>query len=53
MIATNLGGAFHVCQAAARRMLRRRRGSIVTMSSIVGIHGNAGPDELLGLQGRV
>src|SRR3954463_14005157 len=28
VIATNLGGAFHVCQAAARRMLRRRRGSI-------------------------
>ena len=25
-----------------RRMLRRRRGAIVTMSSIVGIHGNAG-----------
>jgi 3-oxoacyl-[acyl-carrier protein] reductase len=42
VIATNLGGAFHVCQAAARRMLRRRRGSIVTMSSIVGVHGNAG-----------
>ena len=42
VIATNLGGAFHVCQAAGRRMLRRRRGAIVTMSSIVGIHGNAG-----------
>jgi 3-oxoacyl-[acyl-carrier protein] reductase len=42
VIATNLGGTFHVCQAAARRMLRRRRGSIVTVSSIVGIHGNAG-----------
>ena len=42
VIATNLGGAFHVCQAASRRMMRRRRGSIVTMSSIVGIHGNAG-----------
>jgi 3-oxoacyl-[acyl-carrier protein] reductase len=42
VIATNLGGAFHVCQAASRRMLRRRRGAIVTMSSIVGIHGNAG-----------
>jgi 3-oxoacyl-[acyl-carrier protein] reductase len=42
VIATNLGGAFYVCQAAARRMLRRRRGAIVTMSSIVGIHGNAG-----------
>jgi 3-oxoacyl-[acyl-carrier protein] reductase len=42
VIATNLGGAFYVCQASARRMLRRRRGAIVTMSSIVGIHGNAG-----------
>jgi 3-oxoacyl-[acyl-carrier protein] reductase len=42
VIATNLGGAFHVCQAASRRMMRRRRGSIVTMSSIVGVHGNAG-----------
>ena len=42
VIATNLGGTFHVCQAAGRRMLRRRRGSIVTMSSIVGVHGNAG-----------
>ncbi len=42
VIATNLGGAFHGCQATARRMLRRRRGSIVTMSSIVGVHGNAG-----------
>lgn len=42
VIATNLGGTFHVCQAVARRMLRRRRGAIVTMSSIVGVHGNAG-----------
>ena len=43
MIATNLGGRLlHVCQAASRRMMRRRRGSIVTMSSIVGMHGNAG-----------
>jgi 3-oxoacyl-[acyl-carrier protein] reductase len=42
VIATNLGGTFHFCQAAGRRMLRRRRGAIVTMSSIVGIHGNAG-----------
>jgi 3-oxoacyl-[acyl-carrier protein] reductase len=42
VIATNLGGAFYTCQAAARRMLRRRRGAIVTMSSIVGVHVNAG-----------
>jgi 3-oxoacyl-[acyl-carrier protein] reductase len=39
---TNLGGAFFLCQAASRRMLRRRSGSIVTVSSVVGVHGNAG-----------
>lgn len=42
VIDTNLGGTFWVCKAASRRLLRLRRGSIVTMSSVVGIHGNAG-----------
>ena len=42
VIATNLGGAFYLCQAASRRMMRRRTGSIITISSIVGRHGNAG-----------
>jgi 3-oxoacyl-[acyl-carrier protein] reductase len=39
---TNLGGAFHTCRAAARGMMKRRSGSIVNISSIVGLHGNPG-----------
>jgi 3-oxoacyl-[acyl-carrier protein] reductase len=39
---TNLGGAFHTCRAAARGMMRRRSGSIVNVSSVVGLHGNPG-----------
>jgi 3-oxoacyl-[acyl-carrier protein] reductase len=39
---TNLGGVFHTCRAASRGMLRRRSGSIVNLSSVVGVHGNPG-----------
>ena len=39
---TNLGGVFHTCRAASRGMLRRRAGSIVNLSSVVGVHGNPG-----------
>src|SRR5437588_6480402 len=39
---TNLGGAFNSCRAAARGMMKRRAGSIVNISSIVGVHGNPG-----------
>jgi 3-oxoacyl-[acyl-carrier protein] reductase len=39
---TNLGGTFNTCRAAARGMMRRRGGSIVNVSSIVGVHGNPG-----------
>jgi 3-oxoacyl-[acyl-carrier protein] reductase len=42
VIDTNLGGVFHTCRAAARGMMKRRRGSIVNVSSIVGLHGNPG-----------
>ena len=42
VIDTNLGGAFYTCRAAARGMMRRRAGSIVNVSSIVGVHGNPG-----------
>jgi 3-oxoacyl-[acyl-carrier protein] reductase len=42
VIDTNLGGAFFTCRAVARPMLKRRAGAIVTMSSVVGTHGNAG-----------
>jgi len=39
---TNLGGVFHTCRAAARGMMKRRSGSIVNLTSVVGIHGNPG-----------
>jgi 3-oxoacyl-[acyl-carrier protein] reductase len=39
---TNLGGVFNTCRAASRGMLRRRSGSIVNISSVVGVHGNPG-----------
>jgi 3-oxoacyl-[acyl-carrier protein] reductase len=42
VLRTNLYGAFHTCRAAARGMMRRRRGSIVNITSVVGIHGNPG-----------
>ncbi|MCM1100119.1 MAG: 3-oxoacyl-[acyl-carrier-protein] reductase [Clostridium sp.] len=38
----NLKGTFHCIRQAARQMLRRRNGRIVNISSVVGIHGNAG-----------
>ncbi|GAA2711232.1 MULTISPECIES: 3-oxoacyl-ACP reductase FabG [Streptomyces] len=41
VVATNLDGVFHVCRAAAFAMMKRRRGSIVNISSVAGIYGNA------------
>ncbi|MDR1587992.1 MAG: 3-oxoacyl-ACP reductase FabG, partial [Treponema sp.] len=38
----NLTAAFLVSRVAARDMIHRRRGSIINMSSVVGIHGNGG-----------
>ena len=42
VIDTNLTGAFHVAKAAYRPMMKQRGGSIVTISSVVGVMGNAG-----------
>lgn len=42
VLGTNLGGVFHTCRAASRGMLKRRAGSIVNLSSVVGVHGNPG-----------
>jgi 3-oxoacyl-[acyl-carrier protein] reductase len=41
VIGTNLDGVFHVCRAVAFAMMKRRAGSIVNLSSVAGIHGNA------------
>lgn len=42
VIDTNLSGAFNVTQAAAKRMLKQKRGSIINISSVIGLAGNAG-----------
>jgi 3-oxoacyl-[acyl-carrier protein] reductase len=42
VLRTNLDGVFHTCRAASRGMMRRRSGSIVNISSVVGLHGNPG-----------
>ncbi len=42
MLSVNLKSAFYLCSAAARPMMRQRSGSIVLVSSIVGLTGNAG-----------
>ena len=39
---TNLRGVFHTCRAVSRKMLKRRAGAIVNLTSVVGVHGNAG-----------
>jgi 3-oxoacyl-[acyl-carrier protein] reductase len=39
---TNLGSVFYTCRAASRGMMKKRGGSIVNISSIVGVHGNWG-----------
>ena len=39
IIDTNLKGTFLACQAAARHMLPRRRGSIINLSSVAGLGG--------------
>ena len=42
VIDTNLRGTFNTCRAVSRKMLRRRAGSIVNLTSVVGLHGNPG-----------
>lgn len=42
VLRTNLDGTFNVCRAATFGMMKRRSGSIVTLSSVSGVHGNPG-----------
>ena len=42
VIETNLSSVFYTCRAVTRGMMRRRSGSIVNVSSIVGVRGNWG-----------
>src|SRR5205814_9943727 len=42
VLETNLSSVFYTCRAVSRPMMRKRGGSIVNVSSIVGVHGNLG-----------
>jgi 3-oxoacyl-[acyl-carrier protein] reductase len=42
MLSVNLKSAFYLCGAVAKPMMKQRAGSIVLVTSIVGIMGNAG-----------
>nr|WP_073185272.1 3-oxoacyl-[acyl-carrier-protein] reductase [Anaerosphaera aminiphila] len=42
VIDVNLNGSFYCMKFAAKLMLKARYGRIISMSSIVGLHGNAG-----------
>jgi 3-oxoacyl-[acyl-carrier protein] reductase len=42
VVETNLSSVFYTSRAVTRGMMKRRAGSIVNLSSIVGLHGNLG-----------
>jgi 3-oxoacyl-[acyl-carrier protein] reductase len=42
VIDVNLTGTFNLCRAAVFPMLKRRAGTVVTLSSVAGLEGNAG-----------
>lgn len=42
VIKINLSSAYYVTHAVIKHMMKARSGSIVSMSSVVGVHGNAG-----------
>ena len=41
VLGVNLDGTYHVCRSAVFRMMKRRSGTVVTMSSVAGVYGNA------------
>ncbi len=42
VIKINLGSAYYVTHAVIKHMMKARQGSIINMSSVVGLHGNPG-----------
>ncbi|MFF2044603.1 3-oxoacyl-ACP reductase FabG [Kitasatospora sp. NPDC058170] len=41
VLRTNLDGTYNICRAAVFAMMKRRAGTLVTMSSVAGVYGNA------------
>lgn len=42
VLSTNLDGTYNVLRSVVRSMIRRRAGTVVTLSSVAGVVGNAG-----------
>lgn len=42
VLSVSLKGAFHMIQALYRNFMKKRAGRIINVSSVVGLHGNAG-----------
>ncbi|MET9921065.1 3-oxoacyl-[acyl-carrier-protein] reductase [Streptomyces sp. NPDC006435] len=38
---TNLDGVYHVCRSVIFEMMKRKSGTIINVSSVAGVHGNA------------
>jgi 3-oxoacyl-[acyl-carrier protein] reductase len=53
VIETNLSSVFYTCRAVSRGMMKRRSGSIVNLSSIVGLHGNWGQSNYAASKGGI
>lgn len=41
VLRVNLDGTYNVCKAAVFAMMKRRAGSVITLSSVAGVYGNA------------
>ncbi|MEV5975415.1 3-oxoacyl-[acyl-carrier-protein] reductase [Streptomyces sp. NPDC052114] len=41
VLRVNLDGTYNLCKAAVFSMMKRRTGSVITMSSVAGVYGNA------------
>ena len=53
VLETNLSSTFYTCRAVARGMMKRRAGSIINLSSIVGLHGNWGQTNYAASKGGI
>jgi 3-oxoacyl-[acyl-carrier protein] reductase len=53
VLETNLSSVFYTCRAVSRGMMKKRSGSIVNLSSIVGLHGNWGQSNYAASKGGI
>ena len=53
VLRTNLDGVFFCCRAASEIMIRQRSGRIVTVSSVLGLHGQGGMSSYCASKGGI